>query len=463
MTAYDEIVLADSPVLYLPLDDTSGTTAAALRGSSGTYTNGPTLGQAGPGIGGVDAAVAFDGSNDHVAVPNTPAFSSVPMSVEAWVYINAKTGTQGIIGKNAIAGSQWALFASTSGIGFNAYRTDGGIYLSSEDPATTAGEWHHVVGTLTATQIRLFVDGVEKTGSSSPAGTRQTDTGGNLTVGVFRASDLLFPFAGRIAAAALYPYALSPAQILEHYHAAPPPFRTIAAARAAELGAVLHLPLDDEGGTTARATIGDALTYYNGTTLAAAGPSAFVPAAASFDGIDDHAKREGTPTAALPSGTSPFTLEIWVYPTSTARGAVLAYGTHSSSGQHLVFQGGSGGAAYAFTDGVNVGNNLDWATNPPVGAWTLLAMTYNAGAAKLYQNGTLNASATIGLNTSALGASSVIAAGVRSDFGRAGANWNGRLAAASVYPRALTAAELRANYLLGLDPRGAGSVSPVRY
>lgn len=34
MTTYDDLVLADGPVLYLPLDDASGTTAVALAGSA---------------------------------------------------------------------------------------------------------------------------------------------------------------------------------------------------------------------------------------------------------------------------------------------------------------------------------------------------------------------------------------------------------------------------------------------
>jgi hypothetical protein len=68
MTLQSEI-LADNPIGYWKLDETSGGTAVDTAGGfgNGTYTNGPLLGQAYLGYNNTNSkSVDFDGTNDHV-------------------------------------------------------------------------------------------------------------------------------------------------------------------------------------------------------------------------------------------------------------------------------------------------------------------------------------------------------------------------------------------------------------
>jgi len=91
---YGDAVLADTPVGYWRLDETSGANAADSKGTTtGTYTNGVTLGQAGalPDAANNKAAT-FDGVNDYVTMPYATALNPNAFSVEAWA---KPTGGQG--------------------------------------------------------------------------------------------------------------------------------------------------------------------------------------------------------------------------------------------------------------------------------------------------------------------------------------------------------------------------------
>jgi len=70
-SAYSDAVLADMPVRYYRLGDSSGTTAVDSSGNSqdGTYTGGVTLGASGAIQGDADTAATFDGTDDYVSLP----------------------------------------------------------------------------------------------------------------------------------------------------------------------------------------------------------------------------------------------------------------------------------------------------------------------------------------------------------------------------------------------------------
>ncbi len=70
--AYADVVLADSPLAYYRLGESSGTTMTDSSGNGrhGTYVGSPTLGAAGlvPG----DTCADFDGVNDYAAAGTVP-------------------------------------------------------------------------------------------------------------------------------------------------------------------------------------------------------------------------------------------------------------------------------------------------------------------------------------------------------------------------------------------------------
>ena len=93
--SYSEVILADSPVGYWRLGESSGTSAADAtgNGNTGTYTDSYTLAQTGDIAGDTDKAVAFSGANStggYVAVPDVSAlrFTSA-LTFEAWIRLRA--------------------------------------------------------------------------------------------------------------------------------------------------------------------------------------------------------------------------------------------------------------------------------------------------------------------------------------------------------------------------------------
>lgn len=78
-SALHDLILADSPVAYWPLNETSGTTATDLSGNGkhGTYSN-VTLGASGIDASSTDTCADFNGSSSYISVPSLSsiAFSS---------------------------------------------------------------------------------------------------------------------------------------------------------------------------------------------------------------------------------------------------------------------------------------------------------------------------------------------------------------------------------------------------
>lgn len=72
LTGYAAAVMADAPVSYWRLNESSGVMAADLAGGrAGTYTNGVVLGASGAMA--TDTAASFDGKDDFVMVPDSEA------------------------------------------------------------------------------------------------------------------------------------------------------------------------------------------------------------------------------------------------------------------------------------------------------------------------------------------------------------------------------------------------------
>ena len=76
-SGYRDEILADQPIAYWRLGESSGTTAFDQAGpTNGSYQNGVTLGQSGALITGSDSAAAFDGVDDQVTVPHSASLNA---------------------------------------------------------------------------------------------------------------------------------------------------------------------------------------------------------------------------------------------------------------------------------------------------------------------------------------------------------------------------------------------------
>lgn len=125
-------------------------------------------------------SISLDGTGDWLIGPaSLNLVANGDFTVEAWVYMNANSGSHTIINySNASGQTQWGLFVglitsgkasfywvNTSPTGFNATGTT----------TIPTGQWVHIAGTLQGTTLRVFVNGVlEGTGTTSGSARSQS-------------------------------------------------------------------------------------------------------------------------------------------------------------------------------------------------------------------------------------------------------------------------------------------------
>jgi hypothetical protein len=214
---YADEVLADSPVGFWLLDETSGTTAVDSSGNAnhGTYNGSPAL--AATTVAGLTAP-DFDGSNDYVLIPPIST-SGGPFTIEvvaradviveqAEVFseIYDPDRIQATIGLHVAgqgAGNQ--ITAGTYGF-YNWTIIQGGTW--------TAGDFHHLAFTYGADDTaRLYVDGVAVGSTSYPP----TDSNSGWRLGCKYDGGTFWN--GAIAGAAMYLSEMSPERVAAHYDA----------------------------------------------------------------------------------------------------------------------------------------------------------------------------------------------------------------------------------------------------
>lgn len=230
--AYVSAVIADSPLGYWRLGESSGTVAYDYQGgNNGTYYS-ATLGQPGYSGADTDTAAQFAGVNSRVGdIDGTKInFTGfVSFTLEAWVNGAANQPDQstimvkGIGADGTTATEQFAIDVSGGKYRFFVRRDANTIYdtLASVGPN---GAWQHVVGVYNETErtMTLYVDGeVQDAGETSPVGLNTTTT--PFTIGSKRlGNDPSYngTFSGLIDEVAVYDHALTAEQVQAHYGAA---------------------------------------------------------------------------------------------------------------------------------------------------------------------------------------------------------------------------------------------------
>jgi concanavalin A-like lectin/glucanase superfamily protein len=223
---YANAVLADSPVGFWRLNETSGTAATDLGSGAhnGTYQNGVSLNSSGP-LQDAAGAASFDGSDDYVDLGDNYGFSgTASFSVEFWVKrMRSSTNWDQIVTKQKSTSvrSGWEIELAGPG-----YGPDGSVWFQrwvSDAPSPTSaqssgvltiGRWNHVVGTYDGTTLKIYINGVldgSGTDSRSMSAITQPLRFGTSGVG--------YELQGGLADVAIYTYALSASQVLAHYNA----------------------------------------------------------------------------------------------------------------------------------------------------------------------------------------------------------------------------------------------------
>ena len=238
-STYSQTVLKNNPSFFWPLNDTGSTAAdASPNGFNGSYSGGTTQGVPGPLTG--STATSFGGSTGNVVSQNAVTGPQT-FTVEGWFKTTTNTGGK-IIGFGG----------SPSGLSGNYDRhiymmNDGqlvfGVWNNQTETIETPnvyndGQWHYVVATYDATNTTgpneaLYVDGqlIGTTTSSSAQSYNgywrvggdnlngwNLDPWGSNSQGTTQPNS--YYFGGTDADVAVYPTALTAAQVTAHFAAA---------------------------------------------------------------------------------------------------------------------------------------------------------------------------------------------------------------------------------------------------
>lgn len=227
---YDATILADGPVAFWPLNETSGTTATDTTGNghSGSYvgTAGTnyTLGQAGIGDG--ETAVLFDGSAGYVDVATVPTTVTNTWSLEAWIKLSTTSGLGNDLlvvanGKDASPGA-FGMGLSTGNMEVGPREVaaySGGTAEEGLGAVVNDTSWHYIAIVCNGSgSTQAYLDGTATGSAKSQSYTVPT---GSLFIAAYEQSSgtpyRVFP--GTIAKAAIYNKALTATQISNHYAA----------------------------------------------------------------------------------------------------------------------------------------------------------------------------------------------------------------------------------------------------
>lgn len=342
---------------------TNTTTASNDAGSCGASCNG-TLTNFSTGSSAQDAlamsgwtannrrwgtgALMLDGTNDYVDISNDASlnFASGNFSLESWVKTNT-VSRRTIITKLQSPGPPeigYALDVLATGQVRLIVETDASNYIYADSSTiVNDGNWHHVVGMRNGATVKLYIDGVDRSGTQTTIGTVGT-TNNTVTVKIgypsYAGSTY---FIGMIDSTRIYSRALTASEIISNYNAGNVEFQTRVGSStdpndgtweawrpvtnetqitgfndayqydAAESNLVGYWPMDESanGTCTGAKDVCDVTGTNHGTQTN--GPfivDGVFGKARSFDGTDDYVDVGDTNTFDFGSGN--FAIEAWV-------------------------------------------------------------------------------------------------------------------------------------------------------
>ncbi|MEU6757528.1 LamG-like jellyroll fold domain-containing protein [Streptomyces sp. NPDC046685] len=241
--SYPNQVRADGAQLYWRYDDTVSPYVAdsSVSGNtSGVQLNAPALRQSPGAVSGTSTAMGFNGTSQQVYSDHRQTVGST-YTIETWFKTNTTRGGKLIgFGDNTARSSgsyDRHLYMTNTG------RLAFGVYNGSAKAVTTGlfetyndNKWHHVVGTQGPGGITLYVDGQNKGTLNAASNTTYAGFwhagGDNLSGWPNRPTSNFF--AGQLDETAVYPTALTQAQVKSHFDLANAPTDTVSAVKATE-------------------------------------------------------------------------------------------------------------------------------------------------------------------------------------------------------------------------------------
>jgi hypothetical protein len=124
-------------------------------------------------------AIMFDGSGDYLTISNSTTFAlgTNDFTIELWVYPTTLNAYAGILSSAANTSPYWTYFtgawqinfgASSSVVGFAVSTSPGSYWASTETPAIPLNQWNHIAVTRSGLVIRKYLNGVLSTTDTMP-------------------------------------------------------------------------------------------------------------------------------------------------------------------------------------------------------------------------------------------------------------------------------------------------------
>ncbi|MCX6119406.1 MAG: LamG domain-containing protein, partial [Proteobacteria bacterium] len=218
--SYRDIVLADNPVGYWRLGESSGATAldVSTNGIDGAYIGGTTLGSSSPLLGDLDKSVTFNGSSGYINVPDlTPTKMTGNMSIEAWIKTGNAATEQAVIYNGINPGTNGGLnYYLEIYQAKLCFGVTGNVW--SQGTATlNSNTWYHIAVTYDLSNVRYYINGVlDRTVATTAVPSWTTNS--QFNIGRYYWNNTNF-WNGSLDEVALYNVALTDTQILTHYNA----------------------------------------------------------------------------------------------------------------------------------------------------------------------------------------------------------------------------------------------------
>lgn len=388
-------------------------------GNTGILVNGPTFSQLNGGI------ISFDGSNDYIQIINEiPPLST--FSIDLWVNSAVPADGHRIIfdgyytfrvsiltGKYMVGagnGSTW--------INFYLYSVRNPIYNT----------WEHICWTWDGSKSKLYLNGVFEAEQSSAA---FSTVSGELRLAGFVQGG--YNWNGKLSASKIYNRALSSTEVLQNYNATKN--RYIRALPAITSGLVLNL---DAGSRASYLGVGNswndisgsgfALTLRNSPTFVASGESSYFTLNGSNQ---DFYLASYNPTF------TEMTFNLWVWRNGAQNGYAGLIVNRGNASGFLYQTAGTNLGYFWLNSGFTYSSGVD-TTNQ---TWSMATLVVTSTEARWYLDGVLR-NTRVASHTSNTFTNLFIG----SDSGQSGRYYNGRIAMAQIYNRALTDAEILQNF-----------------
>lgn len=219
--SYSSEVLADSPIFYLRLEETSGATCAntgSIGGNAtaqGTFTRNVTsAATTGVGITLAGATTSYISYPDDTSLDLTGDFT-----YECWIKVSSYAADQTLISKNfqstGVGGYCLRILATTRIM--RVIKSGVAVLADATTAIPNDSGWHHVAVTRSGNTYTFYIDGASA--GTGTASTTINATNQVLSVGMERLPGFgdFNPLDGSIDEVAVYGTALSGARIATHY------------------------------------------------------------------------------------------------------------------------------------------------------------------------------------------------------------------------------------------------------